>query len=97
MASLLASGLAAGEVLLKHPVSVDSWESCSWGCMLDAEHRLVELLVGAFVAVDASGGAFTSDPRLRRVTFGLVVVGPDLDVLGGHRGTGARAPDSESR
>ena len=71
------------DILDKYPVPEDTWESCSWGCMLGSEDRPFDLPPGALVAVDASGGAFTADPRLRRVTFGLVVVNAESQVLGG--------------
>ena len=44
------------DLLAGHTAPEDSWESCSWGCMLDTEAEPFELPPGACVAVDASGG-----------------------------------------
>ena len=43
---------------------------------------VVELPEGAYVATDASGGELSADPRLRRIGFAVVVVGPDFSLLG---------------
>ena len=70
-------------ILAKYPVPQESWEHCCWGCLLESESEPFVLPVGSFVAVDASGGAFTADPRLRRISFGMVVVAADMEIIGG--------------
>ena len=61
-------------------------------CMLPTQRELqftqcrptnpLQLPVGAFVATDGSGGAHSSDPRLRRCGWGFAVYGPTGDLLG---------------
>ena len=43
---------------------------------------VVEMLHGAFVATDASGGKHSADPWLRRVGFGMFLIGSGFELLG---------------
>ena len=69
----------------------DEVEVFGWGCL--REPGVYPLPSDALLAVDASGGHHTSDPRLRRVTFGLVVLSGDGAVLGGMAG---QAPGAQT-
>ena len=40
------------------------------------------MLLGAFVATDASGGKHSADPWLRRVGFGMFLIGSGFELLG---------------
>ena len=71
------------EVIEPHQVG-DEVEVFGWRCL--RESGVHQLPADALLAVDASGGHHTADPRLRRVTFGLVVLNSQGAVLGGLAG-----------